>query len=297
MIINRRVPFKFLLNEIKVQLLTVALLGVIFGLLPYYLPEYAPDISIQIATTLGIAISILLSYKINQSYNRWWEARTIWGAIVNDSRSLILQLQLYINSENEYVTKISHYQIGWCRALERSLRKQDILAVLENLLSEEEIKKIGEHSNVPLAISQLQNRCLKKLYDDNLLNEFARIQIEKTLNDLVASMGRAERIKNTIFPPTFGQILHAAIYLFAVFLSLSSSFRLNLVLQVVILISVSMMFFFLEMLAHRLQNPFNNNPTDTPMTALSRTIEINIRQLLDEREIPDPIEPQGFYLM
>ncbi len=297
MIINRRVPFKFLLNEIKVQLLTVALLGVIFGLLPYYLPEYAPDISIQIATTLGIAISILLSYKINQSYNRWWEARTIWGAIVNDSRSLILQLQLYINSENEYVTKISHYQIGWCRALERSLRKQDILAVLEDLLSEEEIKKIGEHSNVPLAISQLQNRCLKKLYDDNLLNEFARIQIEKTLNDLVASMGRAERIKNTVFPPTFGQILHAAIYLFAVFLSLSSSFHLNLVLQVVILISVSMMFFFLEMLAHRLQNPFNNNPTDTPMTALSRTIEINIRQLLNEREIPDPIEPQGFYLM
>jgi putative membrane protein len=69
------------------------------------------------------------------------------------------------------------------------------------------------------------------------------------------------------------------------------------VLQVVILISVSMMFFFLEMLAHRLQDPFSNSPTDTPMTALSRTIEINIRQLLNEKEIPDPIEPQGFYLM
>jgi ion channel-forming bestrophin family protein len=297
MIINRRVPFKFLLNEIKVQLFTVALLGVTFGLLPYYLPDYAPDISIQIATTLGIAISILLSYKINQSYNRWWEARTIWGAIVNDSRSLILQLQLYVKTENVDVAKISHYQIGWCRALERSLRRQEIWPVLEDLLSEEEIKKLREHSNVPLAISQLQNGCLKKLYDEKLLNEFALLQIEKTLNDLVASMGRAERIKNTVFPPTFGQILHAAIYLFAVFLSLSSSFHLNIVLQVVILISVSMMFFFLEMLAHRLQDPFSNSPTDTPMTALSRTIEINIRQLLNEKEIPDPIEPQGFYLM
>jgi len=126
MIINRRVPFKFLLNGIKVQLFTVALLGVTFGLLPYY----APDISIHIATTLGIAISILLSYKINQFYNRWWEAHTIWGAIVNDSRSLILQLQLYVKTENVDVAKISHYQIGWCRALERALRRQDIWPVV-----------------------------------------------------------------------------------------------------------------------------------------------------------------------
>ncbi len=58
-----------------------------------------------------------------------------------------------------------------------------------------------------------------------------------------------------------------------------------------------MMFFFLEMLAHRLQNPFNNSPTDTPISALSRTIEINIRQLLNETEIPKSIEAQGFYLM
>jgi putative membrane protein len=154
---------------------------------------------------LGIAISILLSYKINQSYNRWWEARTIWGAIVNDSRSLILQLQLYVKTENVDVAKISHYQIGWCRALERSLRRQDIWPVLEDLLSEDEIKKLQEHSNVPLAISQLQNGCLKKLYDENLLNEFALLQIEKTLNDLVASMGGQSGLKIPFFHPHLGR--------------------------------------------------------------------------------------------
>lgn len=299
MIINRKIPFKFLLNEIKLPLFVVTLLGTAFGLLPRYYSEYTPDVSIQIASTLGIAISILLSYKINQSYNRWWEARTIWGSIANDSRTLILRLQLYLDNENEQLQKISYYQIAWNYALEKSLRNQDTWSSLEGLLNEEDIAEIKKHSNIPLAISQLQLKAVKGLFEKNLIDALGRLQLENTINNLLVSMGKTERIKNTIFPPTFGQILHIAIYLFVVLLSLSSSFHQNIdiVLQVFILISISMMFFFLEMLAHRLQDPFNNSPTDTPISALSRTIEINIRQLLNETEIPKPIEAQGFYLM
>ena len=93
----------------------------------------------------------------------------------------------------------------------------------------------------------------------------------------------------------YGQTLNVAIYLFVIFLSLSS-LQLNLILQIIILVSISMVFFFLQKMAHQLQDPFNNYPTDTPMTALSRTIEINIRQLLGEKDIPKPIEPNKFYL-
>lgn len=296
MIINKKIPIQFFLNEIKVPLLIVILLGLAFGLLPKYFPGFLPEIPIGIATTLGIAISILLSYKINQSYSRWWEARTIWGGIVNDSRSLVLQLQLYLNEDNPLLHKIAHYQIAWCYALDNSLRKQDVLQSVENLLGKEDLEKIKTQSNVPLAISQLQTETVKKLYDSKSFDEFARTHIEETLLSLVASMGKCERIKNTVFPPTYGQALNVAIYLFVIFLSLSS-LQLNLFLQLIILVSVSMLFFFLQKLAHQLQDPFNNYPTDTPMTALSRTIEINIRQLLGEKEIPKPIEPNKFYLM
>ncbi len=219
------------------------------------------------------------------------------GGIVNDSRTLILRLQLYLGAENEELTKLSYYQIAWTYALERTLRKQDVWSKIEGKLSEEDKAEFRKHSNIPLAISQLQMKLVKELYEKNLLNELARLQIENTLNNLVVSMGKSERIKNTIFSPTFGQILHISIYLFSIFLSLSSSFHLNIVLQIFILISISMMFFLLEMLAHRLQDPFSNGPTDTSMSALLRTIVINIRQILAEKEIPDPIEPQKFYLM
>lgn len=218
MIINRKIPLKFLLNEIKLPLFVVTLLETAFCLLPRYYSEYTPDVSIQIASTLGIAISILLSYKINQSYNRWWEVRTIWGSIANYSRTLILRLQLYLNNENEQLQKISYYQIAWNYALEKSLRNQDTWSSLEGLLNEEDIAEIKKHSNIPLAISQLQLKVVKVLFEKNLIDA-------------------------------------------------------------------------------RLQNPFNNSPTDTPISPLSRTIEINIRQLLNETEIPKPIEAQGFYLM
>lgn len=296
MIINRKIPIKFFFNEIKVPLLTVTLLGLAFGIAPKYFPDFPPDIPIGIATTLGIAISILLSYKINQSYNRWWEARTIWGAIVNDSRSLVLQLQLYLNEDDALLHKISHYQIAWCYALDKSLRKQDIFKSLEHLLSNEDLEKVKTQSNIPLAINQLQTKAVRTLYKNGRFDEFARTQLEETLTRLVASMGKCERIKNTVFPPTYGQTLNIAIYLFVIFLSLSSVLELNLLLQIIILTSISMVFFFLQKLAHQLQDPFDNHPTDTPMTALSRTIEINIRQLLNEKDIPNPMEPNKFYL-
>lgn len=295
MIINRKIPIQFLFNQIKVPLLIVIVLGLIFGLAPKYFPDFLPEIPIGIATTLGIAISILLSYKINQSYNRWWEARTIWGAIVNDSRSLVLQLQLYLNQEDALLRKISHYQIAWCYALDKSLRKQDVLKSLEHLLDDEDLEKIKTQSNIPLAINQLQTKKVRELYQNNKFDEFARTQFEETLTRLVASMGKCERIKNTVFPTMYGQTLNVAIYLFVIFLSLSS-LQLNLILQIIILVSISMVFFFLQKMAHQLQDPFNNYPTDTPMTALSRTIEINIRQLLGEKDIPKPIEPNKFYL-
>lgn len=297
MIINRKIPFKFLLNEIKIPLIIVVLLGFIFGLLPKYFPNFSPEIPIGIATTLGIAISILLSYKINQSYNRWWEARTIWGAIVNDSRSLVLQLPLYLNENDELLRKIAHYQIAWCYALDKSLRKQDVLSGWENLLNKEDLEKIKKQSNIPLAINQLQTEAVRKLYEKKTIEEFARTQLEVTLTRLVASMGKCERIKNTVFPPTYGQALNISIYLFVVFLSLSPVLQLNLFLQIIILLSISMLFFILQKLAHQLQDPFDNHETDTPMTSLSRTIEINIRQLLDEKDIPEPIQPKKFYLM
>ncbi|MEO2050815.1 MAG: bestrophin family ion channel [Allomuricauda sp.] len=297
MIIKSRVPFKYILKEIWVTLSVVALIGIIADILHIYFADVVPDIPISIATTLGIAISILVSFKVNQSYDRWWEARKIWGAIVNDSRTLVLQLRMYLSDNNPLIKTMAYRQIAWCYSLGQSLRGQDPYENITGLISEEEFLSINEHKNVPLAILGLQVDSIKQLFDEGELDRFSRLQLEETVERLTASMGRCERIKNTVFPTTYRQGLHMAIYLFVIFLALSEPLQLSVVLEVLILVIISMVFFFLEKAAFRIQDPFENYPTDTPMTAISRTIDINIRQLLGETDLPKPIEPNDFYIM
>lgn len=297
MIVKHRVPLRYIFKEIRVPLLVVALIGIAVHYLQIIFSDNMPDITISIATTLGIAISILVSFKVNQSYDRWWEARKIWGAIVNDSRTLVLQLRMYVSDDHVLIKTMAYRQIAWCYALGQSLRGKDPFENITGLISEKEFKIINGHKNVPLAIIGLQVDSVKKLFKEEELDRFSRLQLEETLERLTASMGKCERIKNTVFPTTYRQGLHMAIYLFVIFLSLSEPFKMHVVFEVLTLVIVSMVFFFLEKAAFRIQDPFENYPTDTPMTSISRTIDINIRQLLGETELPESIEPKGYYIM
>lgn len=136
MIIHSRIPLSYLINELKSPIIFVTLISIVSGILPLFFRSFLADIPISIATTLGVAISILLSYKINQSYERWWEARKIWGEIVNDSRTFVLQLKMYIEHENELITTICNRNIAWCYTLGHALRQQDSTEVVKEWLSE-----------------------------------------------------------------------------------------------------------------------------------------------------------------
>ena len=297
MITRKFLPFSYIFDKVKFQFFIVVIAAAAFDLLPLVLEDRVWNIPINIATTLGIAISILLSFKIGQSYDRWWEARKIWGAIVNDSRSLVMQLQLYLEPGHPALRRMAYRQIAWCYALTRSLREQDPFADLDGLLPADEIDALRRHKNVPLGILGLQTTTAKQLASESGLDNFSRLQIDETLVRLTASMGKCERIKNTVFPTNYRKGLHVAIYLFVIFLILSQPFQLPIVIEVGIVVLISLVFFYLEKAAYLLQDPFEDLPTDTPMTAISRTIDINVRQLLGETELPEPAREEEFFLM
>ena len=283
MIVKNRIPISYLLRELKIPLIYVSLIAVVSGLLSIFFRSFLSDIPISIATTLGVAISILLSYMMNQSYERWWEARKIWGEIVNDSRTLVLQLRLYLNPGNIDIEAMSFRQIAWSYCLGQHLRKVESFDVLKKWLSEKEFKFISNSKNKPLAILSLQTLTINQLFEHEKLDKFSQIQIEKTLARLTSSMGKCERIKNTVFPPIYRYGLHSSIYLFAIFLSLSVAFKLqHFVLEFSILLIVSTVFFFLEKAAFRMQDPFENIPTDTPVTSLAEKIECDVLELLGQ---------------
>jgi putative membrane protein len=255
-----------------------------------------PEIPLVIPTFLGTAISVILSFKLNQSYDRWWEARKIWGTIVNESRNLVLQLQSFVAAGNEgVVRKISLRHIGWCYCLGQSLRQMDPLENLGQYMGEADISEIKEHNNKPLALLQLHSHDITELKNNGALELFSQVQINTTIVNLNNAMGMAERIKSTVFPITYRIFLHGAIYLFIVTLAIALRGLQNY-MEIPLLVIIASFFFLLERTATHLQDPFSNKPTDTAVTAIATTIEINIKQLLGEKDIPQPVSADSYYL-
>lgn len=299
MILNRRIPITYIFKQIKWDLLFVA----IFAASSHYIDEHIFDIVLpsEISAFLGTAISLLLSFKLSQSYDRWWEARKIWGAIVNDSRSFTVQLKNYTDYDNSEETKslvktMVYRQIAWCHSFSLSLRNIPIRNQINHLLNKRDILEIKKHKNIPLAITNLNGQSIRELKRKGSINDFQEVELNNTLVRIIDSMGRAERIKNTVFPRTYRVFLHLSIYIFLAALAASLT-DLHSYYEVPVLLGMSLPFFLLEKTALQIQDPFENRPTDISTDAISQTIEMNLRQLLDEEDVAEPKKTDKFYLM
>ncbi len=89
MLLNRPIPFTFLLGKIKYETLAVFVFANLMFTLRHYVGLEFLSIPLAIPALMGTCISLLLAFRTNQSYERWWEARVVWGGIVNDSRTLV----------------------------------------------------------------------------------------------------------------------------------------------------------------------------------------------------------------
>ena len=297
MLLNKRIPAYYILNKVKYDLVYIFILSGSVWFLTNRYSELLPEIPLTIPAFIGTAISVLLSFKLSQSYDRWWEARKVWGAIVNDSRSLVIQLQsLTANGNEGMIKKIAKRQIAWCYALGQSLRGLNPTENLNKYISPSELEFIQNHNNKPLALIHLHGMDIKALKESNQLDLFAQIQLDNTLVRLCDAQGKAERIKTTVFPVTYRLFLHGIIYLFVITLSISLK-NIEGIYEIPLLLLISSAFLLLEKSATHMQDPFENRPTDTAMTAISRTIEINILQLLKESEIPKTQQTEEFYLL
>ncbi|UOR07135.1 hypothetical protein MUN82_08545 [Hymenobacter aerilatus] len=305
MLLDTKLPVGYILKRIWPDVIRVLIISVSFQLLKYFLGDYLPQIPLQLPTILGSLISLLLAFNLNQSYDRWWEARKMWGAIVNDSRMLVLQILHFVPNDllrsptlGSPLHAFAYRQIAWCYSLGQSLRGLDALEGLDTFLSEQDLAYLRKHSNKPVGILALHTAHTKELYQKEIINAFQQVQLDNTVVRYTESMGGAERIKNTVFPASYRQLIYLLIYLFLITLSLGLVETIGF-WEIPMLMTIAVAFLLLERTARYLQDPFSNKPTDTPMTAVARTIEINLRQLLEEHkdDIPTPVVSNTFYLM
>lgn len=303
MLLKKRIPLKYVLGKIKVELALVILYALGFELIHHLYNATSINIPIAIPTILGTIISLLLAFKSNQAYDRWWEARIVWGGIVNDSRTLLRQVILFYDSTDEaheangFKERFAKRQAAWCYSLAQSLRGKDPVKPVKTLLNEEELRFVENFKHVPNAILMLHAKELKKALGEGRINVYQQVEVDNTLTRLCDGMGKCERIKNTIFPTTYSLYIRFTLCLFIILLPFGLKDYLGY-LQIPVVATIGAACFLIEKMAIHLEDPFDNRPTDTPMISISNTIEDNLMQMVHEyrNEFEDDEKPKEIKL-
>ena len=248
--------------------------------------------------TMGAALSLFLAFRNNSAYGRWWEARILWGALVNWSRSIARQALTFLSSDDEDTrerqTLLVHYMIAFVCALRCHLRGQSPLAELCGILGAARTKELRRHDNIPSAIVLEMGNLARSAYQNGWMDSYRFVRFEESLTELTNIMGGCERIKNTPLPRQYEYFPRLLVSFFCLMLPFGLVEGMGM-LTPLASTAISFIFISLDSVGRELEDPFENTVHDTPMTGLSRTIEINLRQQLEEHTRLEKVTPvHGF---
>jgi ion channel-forming bestrophin family protein len=262
-----------------------------------------------VVAMLATALAIFLAFRNNSAYDRWWEARKIWGGIVNSSRTFGRQVMSLTSMSQEPPGNISAFQkeliyrhIAWTNALRLQLRKETVRDELKPLLDPTEFDWVMQRQNHATQLVQKQALRIAVGRKENLIVEARYLEIlDRTLTSLYDLQGKAERIKNTPLPRQYDYFPRVFLFLFVTLLPsgmITELQKLDSSWMVIPLATVvSYVFYILMRVGEFNEDPFEGRFSDTPMTALCRTIEIDMREQLGETDLPPKLEPVDGILM
>ena len=287
-------------------------------------------------STIGIAVAFYVGFKNNQAYDRFWEGRKIWGGIVNYSRTWGNAILSFVSLKHanaditdkalfEHQRILIYRHIAWINALRLQLRKPSIFSINFNksiskfyqgapgsedwknnvgtFLPEEEKEPLKNRKNAATQLVRNQGAHLKKIEELGLIEDFRHMELMSYLEEFYNLQGKCERIKNTPLPRQYAFFSNLFVWVFILlmpfglvgeFAEMGHDF---IWLMIPIYVLVSWIFITMEVVGDNSEDPFENFVNDVPMTALCRTIEIDLRDMLDEDNLPEKISPVDNILM
>ena len=250
----------------------------------------------------GSAIGIIVGFRNNSAYARWWEARGLWGQVVNNSRSLARQAVTTMHTPEpngavadvtavcQLQARIIHYQIAYVQALRQHLRGLDPWPEITRVLPTEDLAALRSSKNLPLSLQQCLGRMLREAKGNGWLDRLEWQSMDRNLDDLADAQGGAERIKNTPMPKQYDFFPMLFVQIYCLLLPVGMVENLGWFTPLGSTL-VGFMFLALDKIGRDLEDPFDNTVYDVPLTAITTTIEINLRQLLGETTLPAPQTP------
>lgn len=244
---------------------------------------------------LGTALAFLIGFRNNSAYGRWWEAQGIWSRLKYNSRSFALLVKSLVGGAEQTLAarrQLIHRQIAFAWWLNRYLRKQPMGPEIDTLIPAAEREAAGLRQTPPLALLEQQGRELRQLVDQGHLDSYRQVRFSELLQAFNEALGSCERLKKTPFPMQYTWFVHYTLVVFLLVLPLSLAGHLGYA-SIPFSLLIGYAYILLEYVGRHIENPFENQVNDVPMDYIARTIEIDLRELLGETDLPEPIKAQG----
>ncbi|RZF66465.1 hypothetical protein EWE75_00995 [Sphingomonas populi] len=253
----------------------------------YVLPFTAPSLPL---TLFGSALALVLGFRSNSAYQRWWEGRGLWGAMINASRSLARQARNFLPEEaTDLKRTIVLRQIAYVNALRCQLRRQKPDDDVLRFLSDGEASFALVRTNVANGIVDGTGRRIDLARREGWLDTIQQTAMENILVDIANAQGGMERLKNTPLPNQYRFFPMVFTHLVCILLPIGLVETLGFATPLGSTI-VGLMFLAILAIGDDLVDPFANTLHDVPLSAMCRTIEIDLLQAIGDAA-PEPLTP------
>src|SRR5574343_297736 len=225
-------------------------------------------------TTVGFVLSLLLAYRTNTAYDRWWEGRKQWGALVNNSRNLAIKLAAYLKDEHDrtYFRKVIP---AYASVLSKHLLNEEVSKMLFEGLDLE----IDQHKHRPNQVGKMLFQKANDLYQSGKITGDQFYIINAELQSFTDICGACERIKNTPIPYSYSSLIKKFIFFFA--MTLPFGFVFNLGYYVILVVGfIFYVLASLELIAEEIEDPFGYDANDLPLDKISETITRNVSEII-----------------
>ena len=255
-------------------------------------------------TLIGLPLAIFLGFRNTAAYDRFWEARKLWGEVVLRCRTLSRQCQSLIdfpeptsaaNGLSDTRVRMIYRAIAFSHALRDLLRTKATSAEIRSLLVEEEWKQLASASNKPDFLMQKMGLDLRLCLKEKRIDPCLAIAIDNTLSAMTMASASCERIKNTPIPFSYTLLLHRTAYIYCFLLPFGLVDTIGFMTPFVVAI-VAYTFFGLDALGDEIEEPFGLEDNDLPLDAICRAIEIDLRESIGDAMVPEPLLPKNYCL-
>ncbi|MGC6509609.1 MAG: bestrophin family protein [Myxococcota bacterium] len=265
----------------------------------YHFEPWAPDFQVSL-TVIGLALSIFLGNRIRVSYDRWWEGRKLWGRMINRSRIITRQFLNFIEGSEADQAEITALHkrlvlrhIAYVHVFRVAMRKQSIPDDEDcvKFLTAEELQQLSHESNPCNALVQLQGNDLQVAAQKGWVTEHRLQQIDHSMVELLDVQGGCERILKTVIPTNLTYFPTRLVFLYGILLSIGLVKALGW-WTIPTVLMVGFIFRIIDLAGKLIENPFTTFYYGLPLYAISRTIESNLLDRIDQerRPVPGPVD-------